>query len=113
MKKSEIKFTVELDKENVPEKIVWEATDKPTDDLSETKAVSISIWDHVQKNTLRIDLWAKEMPVTDMKRFYVDILGGLAQSLRNSTGDEKMYNDLNALCDSFVKHIMNEIDNQK
>src|SRR5450432_4189590 len=98
MKKSTIHFNVDLDQNNIPEKIMWEATDKPEAGLSETKAISISLWDHEQQNTLRIDLWSKDMPVDDMKRFYVDCLGGLAQSALSSTGDEYLAKEMNALC---------------
>ena len=56
MKTSNIHFTVQLDQNNIPEKILWDATEKPEEGQSETKAISISLWDHVQKNTLRIDL---------------------------------------------------------
>jgi gliding motility-associated protein GldC len=69
MKKSTIQFTVELDQNNVPDRILWEATDKPEEGSNETKAISIALWDHTQRNTMRIDLWAKDMPVDDMKRF--------------------------------------------
>ena len=99
MKKSEINFKIELDQNNVPEKILWDATDKPEVGFSESKAISLSLWDHQQKNTLRIDLWTKEMPVNDMKRFYIDCLGGLAQSVLTSTGDEKMSAEINSLCE--------------
>lgn len=105
MKKSTITFTVQLDNNNVPEKILWDATDKPEQGLSETKSISIALWDHLQKNTLRIDLWAKDMPVDEMKRFYVDCLGGLAQSMLSSTGDEVMANETNALCEKLVEHL--------
>ena len=108
MKKSEINFVVELDQQNVPEKILWEASDKPESTLSETKAVSIALWDHLQKNTLRIDLWAKDMPVHEMKRFYIDCIGGLAQSILSSTGDEHMAGEMNALCDRLVAHLRKE-----
>lgn len=104
MKKSTIQFSIELDDNNVPEKITWEATDKP-EGLTESKSLSISLWDHEQKNTLRIDLWTKDMPVEDMKRFYIDCLGGLAQSSLTSTGDETMANEMNALCERLVKII--------
>ena len=57
MKKSTIQFTIELDDKNVPEKIFWEATDKPDGVISSTKAIGLSIWDPDQQNTLRIDLW--------------------------------------------------------
>lgn len=108
MKNSTINFTIHLDQNNVPDKIFWDATDKPEAGLSETKAISIALWDHIQKNTLRIDLWAKDMPVDQMKRFYIDCLGGLAQSMLSSTGDEVMAKETNALCERLVEHLRKE-----
>lgn len=105
MKQSTINFKVELDEKNTPERIIWDASDKP-DQLSETKSISLSLWDHVQKNTLRIDLWTKDMPVNEMKRFYIDCLGGLAQSSLTATGDEFMANEMNSLCEKLAKHVM-------
>ena len=87
MKKSEIKFIVTLDKENIPEKIEWMAEDSINNGLSDTKSISLSLWDEKKNNTLRIDLWTKEMKTDEMKRFYVDCLGGLSQSILSSTGD--------------------------
>jgi gliding motility-associated protein GldC len=105
MKKSTVQFTIELDDKNIPEKIFWDATDKPEPGLAETKSISIALWDHTQKNTLRIDLWSKDMPVEDMKRFHIECLGGIAQSILGSTQDEFMSNEINALCDRLVKHV--------
>ncbi len=107
MKQSEIKFLIELDDEQVPEKIYWDADEKEDSGLTETKSISLSLWDHQKKNTMRIDLWSKDMPVDEMKRFYVDCLGGLAQSVLNATGDEYMNQEINALCDRLVDHIKN------
>jgi gliding motility-associated protein GldC len=108
MKKSSINFTIELDPQNVPEKILWDATEKPDPGLSETKSISIALWDQTQKNTLRIDLWTKDMPVEEMKRFYIDCIGGMAQSVLSATGDEFMSNEINALCERMVKHVKAE-----
>ncbi len=108
MRKTKINFNIELDNNNVPEKILWDATDKPEEGLSETKSISVALWDHKQKNTLRIDLWSKDMPVNEMKRFYVDCIGGLAQSVLSATGDETMSGEMNALCDRLVKHLEEE-----
>ncbi len=105
MKKSTIQFTVHLDDTNTPEKIEWDATDKPEPGLTETKSISISLWDHMQKNTMRIDLWAKDMPVDEMKRFYIDSIGGLAQSVLTSTGDERMSAEMNALCERLAQYV--------
>ncbi|MEL7004357.1 MAG: gliding motility protein GldC [Bacteroidota bacterium] len=108
MSESEIKFNIQLDNENVPERITWDATQKPEDGPSETKSISVSLWDGEQKNTMRIDLWTKEMPVDEMKRFYVDCLGGIAQTILTSTGDEFMSNEINNVCEKLVEHIKKE-----
>ncbi|CAN5363076.1 gliding motility protein GldC [soil metagenome] len=108
MKRSDITFTVDLDQENIPSKISWDATEKDQDAPSETRAINISLWDHQLQNTLRIDLWTKEMTVEEMKRFYIDSIGGLAQSILNATGDEYMANEMNSLCDKLVTHLEKE-----
>jgi len=102
---STIQFTVELDEQNVPERITWDATDKPEGQNPDTRSISLAIWDEESKNTLRIDLWTKEMPVNDMKRFYIDCIGGLAQSALRATGDEQMAAEMNALCERLVEHV--------
>ncbi len=113
MKKSSINFEIELGKDNVPEKIHWNATDSGEEELKETNSISISLWDHMQKNSMRIDLWTKEMPVDEMKRFYIDCLGGMAQSVLNSTGDEFMSQQMNELCEKLVAHVEKEMRDQK
>jgi len=90
MKYSEIRLKVELDEENVPEKIFWNATDGASKGLEEAKAFNLSVWDHNYRETLRIDLWSKDMPTDDMKRFMVDSIGGMANSLRSATNDDFM-----------------------
>ena len=85
--------------------IKWDSTDKPSDGPDKTDAIAISIWDPIQKNTLRIDLWSKDMTAFEMKRFTVDSIGGLAESLRNSTGDNKMADMMQELCQILVKHV--------
>ena len=108
VKKSEINFTVELDQENVPEKILWQATDQAGQTPQETKSIAVSVWDHKQKNTLRIDLWSKDMPVLEMKRFYIDTIGGMAQSILNATGDNYISSEMNNLCEKLVEYLQKE-----
>ncbi len=107
MKKSEIKFVVELDSENIPERIKWDATDSPQGNLSEAKAISLNIWDQKQQSTMRIDLWEKDMPVDEMKRFFIEAIGGMAETVKTSTGDDFMADEMHALCRKLVKHLEN------
>ena len=109
MSKSKIIFDVELDKDHVPEKISWSATDNPKGETpSETKAVSIALWDHLQKHSLRIDLWSKDMPVDEMKKFYIECLAGLGDSIKRSTGDDEMAHQIHDLCEKLVEHVKTE-----
>ncbi|GAB2501949.1 MAG: gliding motility protein GldC [Cytophagales bacterium] len=108
MKNSEIKFQVQLDENNLPKNILWDASDKEADGLESTKSISLNVWDSLNHSTLRIDLWTEEMSVAEMKRFYIDIMGGMAQTILNSTGDEYMSEEIKDLCDRMVKHVNEE-----
>ncbi len=105
MKISDINFQIQLDNNHVPDKIVWSATDKPADGNDNTDAIAVSVWDPKSKNTLRMDLWTKEMTSFDMKKFTVDSIGGLAQTLRSATNDNEMADMMEKLCNDLVKHI--------
>ena len=108
MKKSQINFQIELDEANLPKTIQWDASDKEGEGLEATKSISLNVWDNLNHSTLRIDLWTDEMSVVEMKRFYIDILGGMAQTILNSTGDEYMSEEIKDLCDRLVKHVNEE-----
>jgi gliding motility-associated protein GldC len=113
MKQSEIRFSVELDEENLPDKIFWSATDSPAGKAEEAKAISVSIWDHARSETMRIDLWTKDMQVLEMKRFMIDTIGGLAETLRGATQDEYMADEMEMLCERLVKHLQEEYKKAK
>lgn len=108
MKQSEIRFSVELDDKNVPDKIFWEATESPSGKLDEAKAVAISVWDHQTRETLRLDLWTKDMPVFDMKIMCIDTIGGLGETIRSATNDEVMADAIDELCMKLVEKLKAE-----
>ena len=87
MKQSEIKFIVTLDEKNMPQKIDWSASDGGV--LSTSRAIMLSVWDAEEKNTLRIDLWTKEMMVDEMKQFYHQTLLSMADTLERATGEKE------------------------
>ena len=104
MKKSMIAFEIDLDKNNLPEKIIWKASDSDNKE-NITKALAISLWDPNQNNTLKIDLWTKDMRIDEMDKFLVDTLGGLAQSMLTATGDSYISKSINDLCENLVNHM--------
>ena len=101
---SEIKFLVELDENRVPEKLTWTAEDGGVD-AEEAKAMMLSIWDSKAKETLRIDLWTKEMPVDEMKLFFHQTLVAMSETFSRATGDEKMTATMKDFCDYFAEKL--------
>src|SRR6478672_891960 len=101
---SEIKFLVELDENRVPEKLAWSAKDGGVE-LDETKAILLSIWDNKVKETLRIDLWTKDMPVDEMKQFFHQTLVAMADTFQRATDDEKMADTMRDFCDYFAEKL--------
>ena len=66
---SDIKVNIELDENRVPEKLKWTARDGGVAN-EEAKAMLLSLWDSNQQESVRIDLWTKDMPVDEMQVFF-------------------------------------------
>ncbi|MCR9183659.1 MAG: gliding motility protein GldC [Flavobacteriaceae bacterium] len=87
--KSTIEIDVTLDENKIPEKLRWTAADGGVQN-EETKAMMLSVWDSKNKESLRIDLWTKDMPLDEMKIFFHQTLSAMADTFERATNDEKM-----------------------
>lgn len=103
MKQSEIKFTVTLDENNMPQKIDWGASDGGI--TSSSDAIMLSVWDAKEKNTLRIDLWTKEMMVDEMKKFYHQSLVSMADTLDRATSEKDAAKAMRAFAQEFGERL--------
>lgn len=101
---SEIKFNVLLDENRVPESLAWTAEDGGVNN-EETKAIMLSIWDNNAKETLRIDLWTKDMPVDEMKQFFHQTLVAMTDTYQRATNDEKMADTMRDFCEYFAEKL--------
>ncbi len=101
---SEIKFNVLLDENRVPESLAWTAEDGGVKN-EETKAIMLSIWDNNAKETLRIDLWTKDMPVDEMKQFFHQTLVAMTDTYQRATNDEKMADTMRDFCEYFAEKL--------
>ena len=101
---SEIKFEIELDQNRVPEKLFWTAEDGGVA-KEEAKAIMLAIWDSKAKETMRIDLWTKDMPVDEMKIFFHQTLVAMSDTFKRATDDEKMTNTMKDFCDYFAEKL--------
>lgn len=101
---SKIEFNVGLDENKIPEKISWTAKDNNIKD-QEAKAMLISVWDPNAKDTLRLDLWTKDMPLDEMKYFFHQTLLSMSNSFERATNDERMSATMRDFCDYFAEKL--------
>ncbi|SHF99148.1 protein involved in gliding motility GldC [Flavobacterium fluvii] len=102
--KSEIKLSIELDENRVPEKLMWTAIEGGIQE-EECKAFMLSVWDGNEKSTKCIELWTKEMPVDEMKVFFHQTLTSMTETFQRATGDEKMSATMKDFCDYFAEKL--------
>ncbi len=101
---SKIEFDIELDENRIPENINWSAVDGGVNNEA-SKAIMLSVWDHHKKDTLRMDLWTKDMPVDEMKQFFHQTLVSMANTFERATNDEKMSATMRDFCDYFAEKL--------
>ncbi len=101
-KQTEIKIQIELDENKVPEAIHWAAQDGGIED-EEAKAMFLYAWNEPLKETLKLDLWTKEMPVDSMKKFIHQILGSISETYSRATDDQETVNEIKTFAEHFAK----------
>ncbi|MES2387584.1 MAG: gliding motility protein GldC [Bacteroidota bacterium] len=107
MRQTEVNLKITLDEENLPEKISWDATDKPGV-AEEVRAFSLALWDHNHKDIMKLDLWTKDMEVPDMKNFVIQMMGSIGDLLLNSTQDEEMAHAVHQLTERMANKFREE-----
>ena len=103
-KKTKITIDVNLDENNIPEEMRWTAPDGGVSDM-DTKAMLLSFWDSENQETLKMDLWVKEMPVVQIQLFFHQTLVSLSDTFYRATQDEKMTATMKDFCDYFAEKL--------
>ncbi len=94
-KTSDITIRVSLDKDRVPLKIEWSASDMHEGGKFEAcKAMAVALFDKEHRDTLRIDLWTKEMQVQEMDRFMYQTLRSLSQTYLRATQNKDLAEEM-------------------
>jgi len=102
-KNKKIDIEVELDEKNIPENIRWSATDLQGYDEANCRAMILAMWDHQRKDTLRLDLWTKDMTVDEMKILIHQTLVTMADTLEKSINDPRISGDMRDFCAYFAE----------
>jgi len=106
---SEIRLTVELDENKIPQRLAWQATDAGEGE-KDCKAFMLSIWDAADKSSLRIDLWTKEMRVDEMTRHFIQTLISSAQTFERATQTTGVATEVKKFCDSLTVKIGEQLE---
>jgi len=101
MKKT-ITFEIELDENQLAEKIKMSSVDSDKD-IEKIKSILVSMWDSNQKNSLNLSIWTKDMPLNDMYIFYHQTLITMSKNLEKATGNLEVSSALNSFVKKFAK----------
>ena len=85
---SQITIHVALDESRMPIDMRLSGTDIGEDQV--VKAMLLSVFDQERRETLKIDLWTKDMQVQEMDRFMFQTLRGLSDTYLRSTNNAEL-----------------------
>lgn len=102
VKTSEIHIKVGLNENNLPLKMQWTASDGSIENAP-AKAFMLSIWDPKENNTMKIDLWTKDLAIEEMKQFFHQSLLTMADTFEKATGEHLICEDLRDYCYHFAE----------
>jgi gliding motility-associated protein GldC len=101
MRQSTITINVALDEKNIPDQILWKATDSTAEQAQKARAMMLAFWDGADKSALRMDLWTKEMMVDEMADFYYQTFMTMADSFERSTHQSELVDMMKKFAQDF------------
>ncbi len=102
-REAEIKLTIKLNDENIPEEIYWDATESEEEGRKKCEAMMLSMWDKEKKNSLSIDLWTNTMEVGEMNSHYYNTLMKLAETYEKATNNTELSQKIQNFANEFIK----------
>lgn len=86
--KKTITIEVGLDNEGMNVDMIWHADDAAS--IHNAKAMLLGFFDRESKDTMRIDIWTKDMMVMEMDRFVYYSLRGLADTYLKASANKEL-----------------------
>ena len=91
-KKTDLKITVTLGNDGIPNNIQWESPD--LNEPKDCKSMSLSFYDRLNRDTFKLDLWTKDFQIMEMDHFMFNTLKGLADSYYSATKNTELSNEM-------------------
>ena len=82
---AEIKLTVDLDGDDMPTRIEWQASEGQKNGPVLCQSMMLSVWDNENKTTAAIDLWIKDITIDDMNLYFYQVIHKMADTYLRAT----------------------------
>jgi gliding motility-associated protein GldC len=101
VKKSKIDISIGFDKEKLPVDIRWQSSDQAEMQPVSCKGMLLAFFERESLDTLKIDLWTKDMQVVEMDRFFFQTLRAMADTYQRATQNNQLANDMQKFVNYF------------
>lgn len=98
---AEINVIIDLDSNNLPTRIQWQATDAKDEAPVQCQSVMLSLWDSNSKTTAAIDLWTKDTSVDDMNLHFYQMFHKMADTYLRATKNSDVAKLIHEFGDGF------------
>lgn len=105
MKKSTINISIESDDNNVPEHIEWAYNEENKLMPAPTDGLLLAVWDKQDKKSLHMDLWTKDMTMSEMHQLIFQTMNTLADTYLRATGNSAVVDKMRRLTDELEKDL--------
>lgn len=102
---AEIKLTVDLDGDDLPTRIEWQASEGQQDGPATVQSMMLSLWDSENKTTAAIDLWTKDTPIEDMNLYFYQVIHKMADTYRRATNNAETANLIREFGEQFGESV--------
>jgi gliding motility-associated protein GldC len=98
---AEIKLTIDLDADNLPVHIEWEATEAGDGGPASCKSMMLSLWDSEKQTMAAINLWTKDTSVEEMNLYFYQVFHKLADTYQRATQNKETAATIHEFGDEF------------
>lgn len=98
---AEIKLTVDLDGDDLPTQIEWQASESGDAGPRQCQSMMLTLWDANEQTTAAIDLWTRDMTVAEMNLHYYQAFHKMADSYLRSTNNAEVARLIREFGDGF------------
>ncbi len=98
---AEINVQIDLDDENLPTRIEWQATESSAEAPVPCQSMMLSMWDSENKTSAAIDLWTKETTIDDMNLHFYQMFHKMAETYLRATNNPEVATQIHEFADGF------------